>query len=227
MCIGADTQVTFDDCAFTHNFAGSGGGVLVRDGQVTLADCLLAYNTATSSGGGVIASNEARVTLNRCLLHDNSVGAVILRASAGHTGTLMLASCTIAGNPSTGLIVDGDVDAIVENTIIAFNDPGEAVLCADVSSTVTLSCSDLFGNAGGDWTGCIASQAGTAGNLSADPLFCDRTGRNFYLAAASPCAPAQSGTCGLIGALPATSCPNAVEPATWGQIKARGMPRGR
>ncbi len=68
MCIGADTQVTFNDCAFTENFAGSGGGVLARDGQVTLNDCILANNTATSSGGGLIASNEARTTLNRCLL---------------------------------------------------------------------------------------------------------------------------------------------------------------
>jgi hypothetical protein len=227
MCIGTATRVTGAGCTFTGNSAGSAGGVLVRDGQVTLDDCVLANNTATFSGGGVIASNEARVTLNHCLLYGNGVGAVILRASVGHTATLSLANCTIAGNPSTGLVVDGAVDATIENTIIAFNEPGEAVLCADVSSTVTLRCSDLFGNAGGDWTGCIASQAGTAGNLSADPLFCNRQAGDFHVNADSPCAPPQSGACGLIGAREAIDCPNAVAPATWGGIKVRGLPRGR
>lgn len=227
MCIGTDTDVTFDGCTFTGNFAGSGGGVLVRDGGVTLNDCVLANNTATSSGGGLIVSNEARTVLNRCLLYGNSVGALILRAGIGHTATLTLAGCTIAGNPSTGLVLDGDVDATVTNTIIAFNNPGEAVTCADPSATVTFGCSDLFGNVGGDWTGCIASQAGTAGNLSADPIFCNRPAGDFHIAAASPCAPAQSGACGLIGALGPLDCPNAVAPATWGGIKARGLQGGR
>jgi len=227
MCIGGGTHVTFNDCAFTENFAGSGGGVLARDGQVTLNDCVLANNTATSSGGGLIVSNEANAVLNRCVLHGNSVGAVLLRASIGHTASLTLANCTIGANPSTGLVADGDVDATVENTIIAYNGPGAAVTCADPSATVTLSCSDLFGNEGGDWTGCIAGQAGTAGNLAADPLFCNRPAYDYHLAAASPCAPAQSGACGLIGALEPLDCPNAVAPATWGGIKARGLQRGR
>ena len=37
---------------------------------------------------------------------------------------------------------------------------------------------------------------------------------------ASPCAPANSGGCGLIGALPVGCGATAVEPATWGGIKA-------
>ena len=226
MCIGGGTHVTFNDCAFTENFAGSGGGVLVRDGQVTLNDCILANNTATSSGGGLIASNEAAVTMNRCLFQGNSVGALILRASVGHTATLALTGCTIAANPSTGLIADGTVTVTVDNTIIAFNE-GPAVECADVNATVTIGCSDLFGNAGGDWTGCIADQAATRGNLSADPLFCSRPANDYHLYADSPCAPAQSGACGLIGALPTSGCPQAVAPATWGGIKARGLRGGR
>jgi hypothetical protein len=83
MCIGVDTDVTLDGCTLTGNFAGSGGGILVEDAQVTLNDCVLASNTATFSGGGLIAANEARATLNRCLFYGNSVGAVILRAGAG------------------------------------------------------------------------------------------------------------------------------------------------
>jgi hypothetical protein len=226
MCIGADTQVTFNDCAFTANFAGSGGGLLARDGQVTLNDCILANNTATSSGGGLIASNEAAVTMNGCVFHGNSVGALILRASIGHTATLVVSGCTIAANPSTGLIADGMVTVTADNTIIAFNE-GPAVECADVNATVTLGCSDLFGNMGGDWTGCISDQAAVRGNLAADPLFCNRPAHDYHLYADSRCAPAQAGACGLIGALPTSGCPQAVAPATWGAIKARGLHGGR
>jgi hypothetical protein len=118
------------------------------------------------------------------------------------------------------------VTATIDKSIIAFNE-GEAVSCLDVSSTVNLSCSDLFGNTAGDWTGCVAGQSGTAGNLSADPLFCSQPGHDFHVSSGSPCAPAQSGACGLIGALDAVDCPNAVAPTTWGGIKARGVRGGR
>jgi hypothetical protein len=61
----------------------------------------------------------------------------------------------------------------------------------------------VYGNAGGDWVGCIADQYGVNGNFSADPLFCDPTHDDFTLAATSPCAPENSpGECGLIGAWP-------------------------
>ena len=45
----------------------------------------------------------------------------------------------------------------------------------------------------------MADPTGTAGNIALDPLFC--AGDNFNLGAASPCLPAGSGGCGLIGAL--------------------------
>lgn len=87
-------------------------------------------------------------------------------------------------------------------------------------ATATLRCCDLHNNAGGDWVGCIAAQLGVDGNLAADPQFCDPGSGDFRIAAASPCAPAQSGACGLIGALdPAQCVPNAVAPTTWGWIK--------
>jgi len=69
-------------------------------------------------------------------------------------------------------------------------------------SSAQLACTDLWGNAGGDWVGPIAGQLGQAGNLSADPDFCDPAAGDFTLAAASPCAPDQSGGCGQIGAWP-------------------------
>ena len=65
-----------------------------------------------------------------------------------------------------------------------------------------LSCTDIHGNAGGDWVAAIADQLGQDGNCCADPLFCDISARDYTLAAESPCAPAHSGGCGQIGAHP-------------------------
>lgn len=65
-----------------------------------------------------------------------------------------------------------------------------------------LECTDIYGNALGDWVGLIAGQAGLNGNLGVDPCFCDPATDDFTLDAASPCAPEHSGGCGLIGAHP-------------------------
>ncbi len=228
MCVGAETRATFAGCSFLNNSAGTGGGFLARDGQVQLTSCLFAGNTANSSGGGLLVFSEGRATLNGCVFHENSVGAIVLRAGAGHVAALSASNCTIAKNPSEGLVLEGDVTATLDNTIVAFNNPGAAVLCPDASSTITVRCSDIFGNAGGDWTTCIAGQAGIEGNLAADPLFCNPLLGDFHIAAGSPCAPAQSGACGLIGALDPIDCPpNSFEATTWGAIKARGRARQR
>jgi hypothetical protein len=110
---------------------------------------------------------------------------------------------------------------VLTNCIIAFGTPGgPAIGCELEGSYPTLICCDVFGNAGGDWVDCIAGQEGGNGNISADPLFCDRPGGDFTIDAASPCAPAHSGGCGLIGAL-GVDCDSPVEATSWGAIKAR------
>ena len=89
-----------------------------------------------------------------------------------------------------------------ENCIIAFGTGGDAVRCWYEDTDLTVRCCDVYGNSGGDWIGCIASQYGIDGNISQDPLFCDALTGDFTLDAASPCAPEHSGGCGLIGAWP-------------------------
>jgi hypothetical protein len=90
---------------------------------------------------------------------------------------------------------------------------------------VTLSCCDLFGNAGGDWVVGIADQEGIRGNFAADPLFCDPENGDLTLRSDSPCLPGNhpgGAACGLIGAL-GEGCapPTAVERASWGGVKTR------
>jgi hypothetical protein len=65
---------------------------------------------------------------------------------------------------------------------------------------VTIRCSDIYGNASGDWTDCIEGDLGQAGNISEDPLFCDSYGNVCLIESDSPCAPEHNPACGLIGA---------------------------
>ncbi|MFC1572868.1 FlgD immunoglobulin-like domain containing protein, partial [Candidatus Eisenbacteria bacterium] len=63
-----------------------------------------------------------------------------------------------------------------------------------------MSCCNLYGNAMGDWVGCVYGQDGENGNVSENPLFCNPGDGDFTLTTDSPCAEANSGGCGLIGA---------------------------
>jgi hypothetical protein len=92
----------------------------------------------------------------------------------------------------------------MQNTIIAFNVSGAAIRCLARREAPVIACSDIYGNPGGDWIGCIADLAGVDGNFSADPLFCGDLNDEepLSLAANSPCTPENNPSCDLIGALP-------------------------
>lgn len=204
--------------SFAGNYAQGGG--LDCQGAV-MNDCVFAGNTARSEGnpdgnyanGGAVAA--AGAVLVNCVLEDNSAIAgaeppVVQEGEGGGVaadGSMYLIGCTLVGNSATtsGAAVQirtGGV-ATIENSILAFSPAGEAVGCTDGGATPYLSCSDVYGNAGGDWAGCIAAQAGRNGNFSADPRFCDLANGNYRLYADSPCAPWHApGDCGLVGAQP-------------------------
>jgi hypothetical protein len=148
---------------------------------VSITGCTFEHNTGFHEGGGLIILGDQEepppVTLSRCTLVGNG-------------------SPLGAGGLNLGIPVE------IENTIIAFGTDGEAITCTGIGLGV-MSCTDIYGNAGGDWTGCIADQLGTNGNFSADPLFCNAGAGDYTLAETSPCAPENSpAECGLIGAFP-------------------------
>ena len=59
----------------------------------------------------------------------------------------------------------------------------------------------MYGNAGGDWVSCIASQASADNNFSLDPRYCVDDGKELFLQDDSPCL-ASNSACGLtVGAL--------------------------
>jgi hypothetical protein len=172
------------NCTFSRNMAlGDGGGIDMTGDSPRLEGCTFYGNTATDEGGGCCIDYSSPNILN----------------------------CTLIGNSAEriggGLLCYGGLShPNLENTVIAFSTEGAAIHCSG-SCDVTLSCCDLYGNAGGDWVGGIASQYGLRGNISEDPLLCCYLHREEQsrVEEDSPCAPYSQPNpeCGLIGAWPA------------------------
>jgi hypothetical protein len=126
-----------------------------------------------------------------------------------------------AGNNSEG----GGITALdyssvtIQDSIISGQLLGKGVYCNELASA-TLSCTNIFGNAGGDWVGCIANQLQVNGNFSLDPIFCNPSEGIFTIREDSPCAPPGITGCGLVGALPIGCDVVSISPSTWGKIKA-------
>jgi parallel beta-helix repeat protein len=190
---------TLTDCTFSGNQAGNGGGMDCDYSSPTLTDCTFSGNEAGFDGGGMHCYYSSSPTLEGCTFSEN-----LARVHGG------------------GMFCDHYSSPTLTDCIIAFAPAGEAVYCWDEYCAPLLVCCDLYGNAGGDWVGCIDDQYGVGGNFSEDPLFCDMYNDDFTLCANSPCLPGGN-TCGVLVGARDQGCPDCdspVEPSSWGAIKA-------
>lgn len=199
MCSSAYTSVTAIRCNFIANWAwAQSGAVVLHYSTDSFVDCLFTQNTAGNLGGAVTCIEHAHPSFTGCTFAENSAphGSAVY---SWHESLPTFSSCALC-----------------------YNGGGEAVHCEPGSGTV-LECSDVYGNPGGDWVGCIAEQYGQNGNFSEDPLFCfaDNPEQPYSLHEGSPCLPENSPCGELVGAL-AQGCglPSAVEAASWGAIKS-------
>jgi hypothetical protein len=211
LCDALGNAVYVDSCLFRNNHTdniGWGGGAVCWLGhecggdQSTYADCTFLGNSAVT--GGAVSIELANAWFVRCTFVGNSADV----GSAIHVGDI--------GN------------ARIKWSIIAYNQGGEAVSApGPYQCPVFFTCTDIYGNEGGDWVGGISEQIGVNGNFSACPSFCNVVVEpyDFRLCDTSPCAPGNhpdSADCGLIGAWPVgcTCEPTSTRPSTWGAIKA-------
>jgi len=113
-----------------------------------------------------------------------------------------LVQCTFFGNaaPQGGNISsDCGGNVSLANCIVASSVEGEGFF-VDQSSGASIVCTDIHGNAGGDWVGPIAGLLDQDGNICEDPLFCNPQSGDFTLTAGSPCLPDFNPDCGVMGA---------------------------
>jgi predicted outer membrane repeat protein len=213
-------------CQFYDNSAATWGGAIYTPGadQLIIKDCTFAGNSA-HQGGAIWV--ECPTTIiersvfvgNRAAPQWDGCSAICIR---GNTGALMNCSLLANESPPGGASIEAPGSALsIENSLVAFDAGGAAVRCVGAGSA-TASCCDFFGNAGGDWTGCLEGQLGTDGNISADPLLCEppAPGHPPELHANSPCAPENSPCGELIGSAGVGCDASVVESVSWGRIKA-------
>ncbi|MCK4632062.1 MAG: right-handed parallel beta-helix repeat-containing protein, partial [candidate division Zixibacteria bacterium] len=185
------SNAKFVDCQFIANIAYySGGGVFVENSAPVFDGCMFIINQANDGGGIYVSHSSPR--FDNCVIHHNEAnseggGIMCYRSSA------IFSNCTITSNTFTvgegeAVYIDKNVDStvVIENSIIAFNE-GDAVLCHGTQGTLDISCTDIYGNTGSDWSGCIEGLGSLNGNLSIDPMFCDTTGGDYSISSSSPC----------------------------------------
>ncbi len=204
--LGSATTALITACEFTNNSAFAGGALaLDNTAAPTISDCRFIGNSAQYAG--VVICDAAAANFDGCIFADNFAA---IAAGVGYSFSEITPStftnCTFVGNflstpnPNSASVFYAQ-DAPVEiSRCIFYGNTGDEVLICDGSGAFTVGCSDMFGNAAGNWTGCVAGQAGGSGNFSADPIFCNLAGDDYRVRSSSPCAPANNSCAALIGA---------------------------
>jgi len=222
-CEGPDAPiyVSFNDCRFEWNEAEYGGAALLRSAVYpTFTRCWFGNNEAAVAG--VAYLHHALPVFTECTFYENTAdwGGAFLVGQADPSWM----NCTFYANAGAmqggSLWVSEWAICDLQNTIIAFSTAGPAIY-VDGGGELSMSCCDLYGNAGGDWTDDIVHLYGTSGNISLDPQFCDAAGGNLELSETSPCAPFSEPNpeCDLIGAYPVGCGPTPTPIESWGRIK--------
>lgn len=218
---GSPSSAEFIGCHFTGNEAGTGGAVIVYfGGEPLFRDCLFEGNTSIEGPAAMLLFGFVIGTLDGCTFVGNYTQGYGTIVGTGKMDHLIVRNCTFWGNSANnGAVIGvGEIDAVIDNTLIAFN---QGCVAVGGEHPVTISCCDLCGNENGDWVGSIADQYGIRGNISEDPLLCDPHSGDFMLDCSSPCAPFSppNPECDLIGAWPVGCGASPSIESSWGGIK--------
>ena len=183
----------------TGGYATNGGVMTIVDSDITLQDCDFRDNAASDEGGALHLSGGAQVTLDGCVFDGNraegSGGAVHVEGGADLTAV----DCTFVlnGAPDGGhLYFMAASTATIDNSLLVWSHEGAAV--SDYyGGTVTASCTDVYGNRGGNWAYTLVGQGVSNSNLSVDPLLIDPLADDYAPRSDSP---VLSASCGAMGA---------------------------
>jgi hypothetical protein len=183
-----------DRCEFVGNVAalGSGGAMVVSmaPGRPQVTDCIFRGNAGSVFAGAVAMSPGS---VSGCTFFDSHVTAPLAGAAA-----------------ALHFLSAGDVT--VGNNVFATTSGAPAVTAS--GSVLTSSCNVFWDNAAG-----VGIPVGPTDRIS-DPEFCDPANGDLTVATSSPCLPANSGGCGLIGAGVVGCGPVSVSETSWATIKA-------
>jgi predicted outer membrane repeat protein len=225
------SSATVTDCAFLHNTSAEHGGAVLSEqySSPTFTGVTFTRNVAVWSGGAVLCENGSP-SFDHVEFRTNTAGGAGGGIRFSGSASATLTNATFYDNVSahgSGLYCSDSSSATLANCIIAFGGDATSAFQCGGTAGATLSCSNVYGNGGGDWVDCIAGQGTVNDNFSADPLFCRAENGDLTLHESSPCAPGNhpdGSSCGLIGAWDigcwATGAAGSARERSWGAIKA-------
>lgn len=225
----------FEEC-------GRGGTVLsgIGGSSATVRDCVFRGNTENTPLA-VLSMPQAEITRN--VFDGNSISvnaaALVVTSSSGHAsveGNVFVGNVALSQTPVVSWSTAGEIRG---NTFYGNTCPSDrAVVSMNGSWPTTLMNNIFAGNTGGPafraWVsppqgGCNLFWANAGGDhmgyvpaptdLFVDPRFCDPEDADLRLMSDSPCLPANSGACGLIGALGDGCGTVSVGPSSWARVK--------
>ncbi len=211
------------NCRFHSNYAGQSGGAvsLAQESQAIVEACIFDSNQADMMGGAMEMYDSLSNVFD-CVFRGNTAGSWAGGALHMENSWSEVSNCTFAENfCASGSAISSEYsDFMIHRCIFtAGNSPPFAT---SVGPLYEMTCCDLWGNTGGDYTGAIAGYLGSDGNFSEDPQFCGSLGTgDFRLQSDSPCAIGNA-YCpeSLIGALDVDCGIESTELSTWSRVKS-------
>ena len=197
--ISSYVSLTVEDCVFADNVSTGGSALIVSGGA-----------------GGIVEPGPYTVRRNLFASNQTTSGIGTFNWDAV-SGTI--AENTFVGTEGRALTLTYRPPKVVElrGNIFAGTTGAVAVDFVDLGApSPSMVCNDFWGNVMGDTYGFSPGPT----DLFVDPLFCGAGSGDYTLARNSPCLPAQSGSCGQIGAFGEGCAETSVEPGSWAKTKA-------
>ena len=215
-------SIVASDCSFEGNqiqlhggtYLSAKGSAVYCAGDQFWQECRFLSNDFTSSGtpyGNVDGSalwGAGAFSASYSLFANN---ITYFRSSNEYTGgsavralTGEISNCTFYGNGSALSSASQGVPTVVAYFATEL-ELGTSIFAQNIDAPVSIpaaglldvSCTDVYDNDRGDWSGSLAGLNGVDGNFSADPLFVAPTTEDFTLLPASPCQAANN-SCGVV-----------------------------
>ena len=194
---GAGSALLYGNRIINNSWGSSGGGItLFAAGTPTLENNIISGNSASGTqGGGIWIVNDSNARIVQNLFYGNTAsqgGAIYLSMPSGSSGPVLVNN-TIVGGPGTAqgsAVWAGGFDSQVlfyNNLLIGLTGQS-AVYCDSTYSTTppVFTNNDAYSPSGLGLEGTCASQEGSSGNISLDPLFVSAQKHNYRLQSGSP-----------------------------------------
>jgi hypothetical protein len=172
----------------SHPLLVRASGNIVTSGRI-VGDGNVAIVGNTVSGGGIEGSGPLSIARN---VVRNATTGVLVDDFGGPGGASVIGN-TVVECSGVGVVIEASGVRLEQNLVLSC-DRGVVI----IGEASEIRCNDVWKNVT-NWTG-IADPTGVDGNISLDPLFCDRENDVFALRPRSPCLP-EASSCGQIGAM--------------------------